>query len=89
MLAKAIRRGNYCVVGWSIRSFDTVTKDREKLLRRVTNSLRNGDIILFHDYSEATRQMLPELIKYILTIGVKIVSLDTLLNENAYRQPVK
>jgi peptidoglycan-N-acetylglucosamine deacetylase len=84
MVAGAIRQSNHKVVGWSVRSFDTVIKDRTKLLRRVTSSLKGGDIILFHDFSETMISILPDVIDHARNIGLKIVRLDTLLNEKPY-----
>lgn len=84
MVAAAIRQGNYITVGWSLRSFDTVTKDGTKLLNRVTRSLKAGDIVLFHDYCESTIEILPALLDHISRVGLKIVRVDELLNEKAY-----
>jgi peptidoglycan/xylan/chitin deacetylase (PgdA/CDA1 family) len=84
MVAKAILRGGFKVIGWSTRSFDTVSKNREALLKRVTNSIEAGDIILFHDYCAITLDILPEFLDYVSAHGLKIVRVDELLNEKAY-----
>jgi peptidoglycan-N-acetylglucosamine deacetylase len=84
MVAGAVRQSNHKVVGWSVRSFDTMIKDRSKLLTRVTTSLKGGDIVLFHDFSETAIDILPDFIDHAHKIGLKIVRLDTLLNENPY-----
>lgn len=84
MVAAAVKAGNYITVGWSIRSFDTVIKDGPKLMQRVTASLKNGDVILFHDYSDSMLEILPALLNHISTLGLKIVRIDELLNEKAY-----
>jgi peptidoglycan/xylan/chitin deacetylase (PgdA/CDA1 family) len=51
MVASAVERGGYKTIGWSIRSFDTVIKDSKVLMERITGSLKGGDVILLHDYS--------------------------------------
>jgi peptidoglycan-N-acetylglucosamine deacetylase len=84
MVAAAIRQGHYKTIGWSTRSMDTVTKDPGKLFKRVTASLKGGDIILFHDFCDSSIEILPALIEHIRENGFKIVRLDTLLNEKAY-----
>jgi peptidoglycan/xylan/chitin deacetylase (PgdA/CDA1 family) len=84
MVASAVKKGNYTTIGWSVRSFDTVIKDKAKLMQRVTSSLKVGDIIIFHDYSIATIEMLPALLDHLLNTGLKIVRVDELLNEKAY-----
>ena len=75
---------DYRIVGWSVRSFDTVIKDPVKLLKRVTRRLKGGDIVLFHDHSETMHEILPDFIKHVESIGLKIVRLDKLINESPY-----
>jgi len=84
MVAKAITRTGFTTIGWSIRSFDTVSKNRETLLKRVTQSIEGGDIILFHDYCDITLDILPEFLDYVFARGLKVVRVDELLNEKAY-----
>jgi len=62
MVAKAIKRGGFQTIGWSIRSFDTVSRNRELLLKRLTHAIKGGDIILFHDYCDVTLAILPEFL---------------------------
>jgi len=61
-------------------SLDTVAKDKQKLLSRITGNMKTGDIILLHDSMEMTADILPELIEEINRKGFKIVSLDKMLN---------
>ncbi|HEY9044422.1 MAG TPA: polysaccharide deacetylase family protein [Ohtaekwangia sp.] len=85
MVASGIKRGGkYTVIGWSVRSFDTVIKDRAKLFQRVTRSLKGGDIVLFHDYSESTLDILSDFLNHVSKLGLKVVRVDELLNEKAY-----
>jgi peptidoglycan/xylan/chitin deacetylase (PgdA/CDA1 family) len=86
MVAEAVKRKQYAVIGWSVRSLDTLIRNPARLLRRVTKSLAGGDIILLHDYSDATISILPELLMHINNIGLKIVRVDELLNEKAYHR---
>lgn len=84
MVATAVRKGGYKTIGWTIRSFDTMTKNGNDLLERVTKSLKGGDVILFHDYSAATLEMLPKFLDQVAKLGLKIVRVDELLKEKAY-----
>jgi peptidoglycan-N-acetylglucosamine deacetylase len=84
MVARAVQQRNYTVIGWSVRSFDTVTKDKEKLLRRVTKRLKAGDIVLFHDHSDSMLAILPDFIKHVSKVGLKIVRLDELIKVKTY-----
>jgi peptidoglycan/xylan/chitin deacetylase (PgdA/CDA1 family) len=84
MVASAIRQGGYKTIGWSVRSLDTVIKDSEKLFSKVSAKLKGGDIVLFHDFSDTTIEILPRFIEHIQKSGLRIVSIDELLNEKAY-----
>lgn len=84
MVASAVKKGGYATIGWSIRSFDTVIKDSAALLKRIINPLKGGDVILLHDYSNTTLEILPALLEHISKVGLKIVRVDELLNEKAY-----
>ena len=84
MVASAVKKGGYQAIGWSVRSFDTVIKDSKVLMKRITRSLKGGDVILLHDYSNTTLEILPELLNHIKKVGLKIVRVDQLLNEKAY-----
>lgn len=83
-LARAIKRGGYTAVGWSVRSLDTVIKKEDELLRRVLFNVKPGDIFLFHDTCRVTVNILPELIKGLRNKGFTIVRIDQLLNVPAY-----
>lgn len=83
-LAKAIQQNGLIPVGWSIRSLDTVIKDENKLMERVTANIRPGDIFLFHDHCEATVKILPALIQHIWAQGFTIQRIDKLLKVPAY-----
>ncbi|HEY0742507.1 MAG TPA: polysaccharide deacetylase family protein [Chryseosolibacter sp.] len=84
MVASAIQQGEFKTIGWSVRSLDTVIKDSEKLFAKVTSALKGGDIVLFHDFSDATIKILPAFIEHIQKSGLRIVRVDELLNEKAY-----
>jgi peptidoglycan/xylan/chitin deacetylase (PgdA/CDA1 family) len=84
MVSKAVRRRNYTVIGWSIRSFDSTIKDKHKLLQRITKSIKSGDIILLHDYSDTMLEILPQVVDEIRNRGLKIVRVDELLNMKPY-----
>lgn len=71
-LAHAISLTGMRSVGWSIRSFDTREKSAERLLNRIKNKIKGGDIILLHDHGCGTIEMLPALIKFITESGFVI-----------------
>lgn len=83
-LARAIRRGGYTPIGWNVRSLDTVIDDPIKLLNRVTAGLTPGAIVLFHDTSVATLEMLPGFITAARAAGFDFIRLDNLCNLTPY-----
>ena len=83
-LKKAIIRGKYIPVGWSVRSMDTVTKDEQKLFEKVMAGLHPGAVFLFHDTCESTLKLLPIFIKEVKKRGYQFVPLDKLLHLTPY-----
>lgn len=83
-LKKAIEKNNFTPIGWTVRSMDTVAKDAQKLLAKVIGSLKPGAIVLFHDTSKVTLDMLPAFIQQVREKGYEIVRLDKLLNLEPY-----
>lgn len=83
-LKKAIMKGNYIPVGWSVRSLDTVVKDEKKLFEKIMTGLKPGAIFLFHDTSETTLKVLPDFIQEVKKQGYHIVPLDKLLHLTPY-----
>jgi peptidoglycan/xylan/chitin deacetylase (PgdA/CDA1 family) len=75
----ALKKFNFSVIGWSVRSHDGVKNDTNKIIKRVTRNLKSGDIILFHDNYPSIEKVLNEFITFTKNNGFKIVSLDTLL----------
>ena len=83
-LKKAVVSGGFISIGWSIRSFDTIIKNDDRLINRIINRLKPGAILLLHDTSESTLKMLPRLLNEIRNKGYKMIRLDKLINLNPY-----
>lgn len=83
-LKRAIEKNKFTPIGWSVRSMDTVAKDAQKLLKKVSASLKPGAVILFHDTCKVTLDMLPAFIQQTREKGYEIVRLDKLLNLEPY-----
>ena len=73
-IAKAARQTKKKVVGWDIRSLDTVIKDEERLFKRIVSKFSQGNIILMHDTSERTLRVLERLLQYLQDHHYKIVN---------------
>ena len=72
-IASAVRRTGKRVIGWDIRSLDTVIKDETRLWSRVVSKLTQGNIILMHDTSERTLHVLEQLLKYLKANDYQVV----------------
>ncbi len=64
-IAKAIKKTHKKSIGWNTRSLDTIISDEKKILNKITKNLRKGSIILLHDTSEKTYQVLVELLLFL------------------------
>jgi peptidoglycan/xylan/chitin deacetylase (PgdA/CDA1 family) len=83
---RAARNLNLQVIGWTIRSLDTVIADPRKIVGRITRGLRPGAIILLHDGNIPAEKLLVTVkssLDSLRRLGYEIVRLDELLNEEA------
>lgn len=65
IIAAVIKKNNLDVIGWNIRSYDTINKDAQKMLKRITGKIKGGSSILLHDRAKNTVEILPEILKDI------------------------
>lgn len=84
MIAKAISVTKHHVIGWNIRSLDTVYEDENTIFERVKNKIKPGGIILLHDTSQKSVNVLERLLLFLKSENYSIVSVDKLLNLSAY-----
>ena len=71
------------VIGWNIRSLDTVNS-KEKVLTKIKKKLKPGSIVLLHDKPNFADSLLIAILDHIKEQGYEIVGLDNLLNLKAY-----
>lgn len=83
-LAKALRQKKYHIIGWSLRSKDTVIKDEKKMFERLVKRVKPGDIILFHDTRIITVNVLEKFIKFVKENDLSFERLDKHLGIEAY-----
>jgi peptidoglycan-N-acetylglucosamine deacetylase len=83
-LARAIKVTNHKVIGWNIRSLDAVINDEQRILKRITSRLKPGSIILLHDTSQKSVNVLEQLLVVLQSENYKPVTVDRLLNIKAY-----
>lgn len=83
-VSKAARAMSYTTIGWSVRTLDTITKDKGKLLQKAKDGVKPGAVFLFHDTMHATVFVLPRFLEYVKEQGYTIVPLDKLINLQPY-----
>jgi peptidoglycan/xylan/chitin deacetylase (PgdA/CDA1 family) len=84
MLAKALKRMKYVVIGWSIRSLDTVKKNGERVVQKVKRRIKPGAVILLHDRCIDSELVVDDIAKYVVEQGYTFVRPDILFNLKPY-----
>jgi peptidoglycan/xylan/chitin deacetylase (PgdA/CDA1 family) len=70
------------VIGWNIRSFDTITAKPQNIVARIRRNLWPGSIILLHDGNIPAEKLLAtvkSLLDTLRELGYQVVRLDELL----------
>lgn len=83
-IANAVQETKHKVIGWNVRSLDTVIKNEEKILNRITKKLQKGDIILLHDTSNKTVNVLERLLLFLTSENYTAITVNELLNIQPY-----
>jgi peptidoglycan-N-acetylglucosamine deacetylase len=78
-VSKAIEKSTLQLIGWNIRSFDTVTESETKIYNRIIRQIKPGSIILLHDTSEKTANVLAQLLTYLNKKKYICVTIDELI----------
>ncbi|MCK0188584.1 polysaccharide deacetylase family protein [Arenibacter sp. F20364] len=83
-ISRAVKRLKLQTVGWSIRSLDTTKRSQKIILERISHKIKKGDIILLHDSSEKTVEVLEQLLLFLQQNKMQSVTVDQLLDIEAY-----
>lgn len=83
-IAKAIHHTKHQVIGWNVRSLDTVIKNKNKCVNRVIRKITPGAIVLLHDSHENSIYILEQLLIFLQDNNYQTVSLETLIHTKAY-----
>lgn len=84
-IAWACNENRVEVIGWNIRSLDTVIESEDKILSRILDRFEKGSIILLHDTSTKTLNVLERLLIIMEKKQIQSVTVDELLNIKAYK----
>lgn len=85
-IAKALKATKHHVIGWNVRSMDGVSKDENAIYKRIIRQIKPGAIILMHDTSQVTVNVLERILLTLREKNFKIVPVDQLLGLNAYEE---
>ncbi|MCO6147281.1 polysaccharide deacetylase family protein [Flavobacterium sp. NRK1] len=85
-LSKVLKQTCHYVIGWNIRSLDTVIKQEQKIFMRIKKRLAPGSIILLHDTSQKTINVLEQLLILLQQEKYNAVTVNELLNIPAYEE---
>ena len=72
-------------VQWDVDSLDWKGLSAAEITRRVTEGVRPGSIVLFHNAAEHTPEALPAIIEFLLADGYTIVPVGEILLTGEYK----
>lgn len=84
-IARACKENRVEVIGWNVRSLDTVIASEDKILSRILDRFEKGSIILLHDTSTKTLNVLERLLIIMEKKQIQSVTVDELLKIKAYK----
>ena len=83
-IAKALQVTKLHSIGWNIRTLDTTKSSEETILKRITNTICKGDVVLLHDSSIKSVRVLERLLLFLQANQLESVTVDQLLEIEAY-----
>jgi peptidoglycan-N-acetylglucosamine deacetylase len=83
-IRRALAVTKHKTIGWNIRSLDGIIKNEKFLLNRIIKRIKPGGIVLLHDTSIVTVNVLEQLLSFLKKNNYSVVPLEELLNIKAY-----
>lgn len=83
-IKKALQQTRHHVIGWSIRSLDTVITNEVRIFEKILRQLRPGSVVLLHDTSQKTVNVLRRLLLKMDEQSYKSQTVENLFKINAY-----
>ncbi|MCK5857166.1 MAG: polysaccharide deacetylase family protein [Bacteroidales bacterium] len=74
IIAKVSKGMGMTMIGWSLRTYDTV-KTEDRLLKKLKSNIKNGDIVLMHELESSLRAV-DKFIEYAKQKGYRFVLLS-------------
>ena len=82
-----IKKSGKTEIFWTIDTRDWAHTEAEKITENIKTNIKDGSVILFHDYvtpPSPTPAVLEKIIPYLLSNGYKLVTVSELLTHKAY-----
>jgi peptidoglycan/xylan/chitin deacetylase (PgdA/CDA1 family) len=83
-IRRALAVTKHKVIGWNIRSLDAVIRNEKTILDRITKRIKPGGIVLLHDTSMHTVNVLEQLLVVLRAKKYEVIAIEQLLNLKAY-----
>lgn len=80
-IAKVVKNLNLQVIGWSVRSLDTKAKTVDEVMQRIIPKIKKGAVILLHDTSTLSVEILEQLLQYLEEHQLQSVTINELFKE--------
>ncbi len=84
-MKKAVAAKQYHTIGWSVRSMDSMQRNEQKLMSKLTAQLKPGAVFLFHDTWAGVVPLIDKFLAEAKAQGYKVVRPDELFNVKAYK----
>lgn len=81
-LAKAIRKRHHEVIGWNLRSLDTL-KEPKSVVDKILNNVKPGSVILLHDHIPGVLPILEQLLPELRIRNYNFVNLEELIHSKS------
>jgi peptidoglycan-N-acetylglucosamine deacetylase len=86
MVSRAVRKLGVDVIGWDVRSYDTMTKDTKRVVKRVLSKTKPGSVILLHDHLKNAPEILEGILDGLKKQSFRIIPLLELFDIEAYNK---
>lgn len=85
-IRRALSITKHKTIGWSIRSLDGIVKNKKFIYNRIISRIAPGEIVLLHDTTLNSVNVLEQLLLFLEKNNYKVVTLEQLLNIKAYEE---
>jgi peptidoglycan/xylan/chitin deacetylase (PgdA/CDA1 family) len=83
-IRRALAVTKHKTIGWNIRSLDGIIKSEKIIFNRIISRVSPGGIVLLHDTSISSVNVLEQVLQFLQNNNYTVVSLEQLLNIEAY-----